>query len=144
MNHNILETIMSKTMFPVYLLEYGWGDRGTHEYSIQCSWKFKTKIPRGLYHTREELKISIDRLLEQEIEEQQKWEQKVDACLHTHKQPLYVTIIIISKYGDFSDGEKEEYMYMDGGKYQRIMVEYMNSEREDEYRFNDYTYKKIE
>ncbi len=105
MNKNILETIISKTVFPLYLLEYGsalntflLGPLENHPD------KFSTTTLHGLYPTIEDAKKAIFEFN------------------HIHLGCLYISIRSAVQYGNLKDSIVEEYLYERGTKYQRIFV----------------------
>ncbi len=108
MNHNIFETIMSKTAFPVYSLEYWFPHICTGPPNPNY---FHTEAIYGLYHTKEDIEEGISEL--RNIQEKENYEKNYEIELH-------VRIKMITSYGTISGTEVEEYIYYNCEKYRRI------------------------
>ena len=103
MNRNIIDTIISKTTFPIVSLEYGYKYITTDKHNAS---DFNAKFFYGLYRTKVDIEKGIS-----EIRRLYNIE---------HAAELYITIKMIENYGKVIEPDVEEYMYYKSEKYRRI------------------------
>ncbi len=127
MNHNIFETIMSKTTFPIFSLEYGFKYITTDKHD---AFNFSAVGFYGLYRTKADIEKGIS-----EIRRLYNIE---------HEAELHIRIKIIENYGEVSGVEEEEYMYYKSEKYRRMFRVTTPKTCDNSIEFSIYEYKKIE
>ncbi len=119
MNHNIFETIMSKTAFPVYLVEFDMSIKHWR-YSLPQVNKFSINATYGLFSKEPDMKEICEIILQNKLD---RFEGREYQTIDPEKYiPVYIAIKTITEYGKFEDLKKEEYMYYDGDMYHRKNV----------------------
>ncbi len=110
MNHNILETIISKAaILPLYILEYGYGEYSATFSGTPTDKDYIITGIYGIYPTLEELDKGIDRFLDED--QSSRWTQ------------CNIRITTINSLGEVDTALEEEYVYLDCEKYRRIFVQ---------------------
>ncbi len=130
MNHNIIESIISKTVFPLYLLEYGLQYSG----KFPVGYHFFITGTYGLYNTMEEARLGVEALVSS------------STCVC-----IYIRIKSIHNLGNIKEVKSEEYLYYDSEKYRRYKYQRLVEDPWGEhckwymyYLETKYVYKKIE
>ncbi len=135
MNHNIFETIMSKTAFPVYLVEF---DMCLSYWRVLPSENnFRINATYGLFSNKPDAKELCEIILQNKLD-------RLDGRVIDPEKSIPVSIAIktITEYGKFEDLKKDEYTYHNGYMYQRINVPRVHIDGTPNK--DVYEYKKIE